>query len=187
MLAKSETAAGFGSWEEWRYRHEFFWATTTRWLVAVLAIAGLPYSSEQLRNSFGLLTIVFPIFACLIDAVAFAHLLAEHARALYVRWFVSYREKENEFIADAKLLSRAHQWLRRPIFWRIGPYIFCILALGLFGLTGLNLLLSRQFLEKELSASLSVWWTRSVNGFAYLWIALGIGAAIALVVGDFIS
>jgi len=124
MSNKSETSAGFGAWEEWRYRHEFFWAATTRWLLAVLAIAGLPYSSEQLRSAFGWLTIVFPIFACLIGAVAFVHLLAEHARPLYVRWLVSYREKEDEFLADTTLPSRAHQWLRRPIRWRIAPYIF---------------------------------------------------------------
>jgi hypothetical protein len=187
MPESTEKSAGFGTWDEWRYRHEFFWAATTRWIVAVLAIAGLPYSSEQLRNSFGWLTIIFPLLACFIGAVAFGHLLAEHARAIYVRWHASYRDKESEFLSDVTVRSRAHLWLRRPISWHIAPYIFFVLALGLLGLTGLNLVLSRAFLENGFSKALPVCWARVVDAIGYLWIAVGIGTAVALLIGDRVS
>lgn len=186
MPDPSEVSAGFGAWDEWHYRHEFFWAAATRWLVAVLAVAALPYSSEPLRRSFGWLVIVFPVFACLLGAVAFGHLLAEHARALYVRWHVGYRERENDFLSDTNAIgtSRAHVWLRQPITWRIGPYIFSALAIGLLGLTGVNLLVSRPFLEKALLGKLPVGWSVAIDALGYAWLVLGIGTAVALIIAD---
>jgi len=184
MADNSEKREGFGAWEEWKYRHEFFWTASTKWLVAILATAALPYSSEAIRKAFGWLTMVFPVFACVLGAVAFFHLLAEHARALYLRWHVGYREEEAAFLADTRLPSRAHQWLRRPITWRIAPYIFSALAIGFLALTGLNLLVTQRFLEIALSGALPTAWSRSLDMIAWLWIIAGGVATIGLIVGD---
>src|SRR5256885_12533737 len=122
MASESRVGSGFGAWDEWHYRHEFFWATTTRWLVAVLATAALPYTSGELRTSFGLYAIAFPGFACILGALAWSHLLAEHARVGYVRWEVGRRGQEKKFISDAKTVAQA--FLCSPVEWRMGKYVF---------------------------------------------------------------
>ncbi len=186
MRPPPEIDDGFGSWEEWHYRHEFFWAATIRWVVAVLAVAALPYTSSEVRTFFGLWTVAFPAFACILGVVAFVHLLAEHARALYVRWHVGYREREREFLHDRTGVktSSAQILLRRPIRWRIGPYIFAALSLAFFSLTGLNLLVFYPSLAEQLSKAPSSVIGAVLQILGWIWIASGFIVAGILIVRD---
>jgi hypothetical protein len=185
MTEPRTPSSGFGEWDEWHYRHQFFWSAATKWIVSILATAAVPYTAQSVRDTFGAWLIVFPIFACLLGAVGFLHLLAEHARALYLRWHVGYREKEEEFLRD-RTPSLAHQWLRRPVAWRIAPWLFSVLAIGFITLTGLNLVFLQGYMRKDLIGSVPGTWALITTAMGWLWSAVGAGVAAILLIANLV-
>lgn len=93
-----------------------------------------------------------------------------------------YREREQTFLDDTSSpeATRAHIWLRRPIRWRIGSYIFAVLSLAFLSLTGFNLWLYKRQLVHDLPDAAAL----LVNLIGITWIACGVIAAVVLVIGN---
>ena len=131
------------TWEEWKYRHEFFWSMVARWVAAIIAVAAVPYISADVGTIFGYYVLAFPLLALVLGVIAVYHLALEHARLLYLRWKMGYRADEEEFLRDKKAVGLQYA-LRRPISWRLAPYLFICLTWAFVTLPATNLALYAQ-------------------------------------------
>ncbi|HYW11077.1 MAG TPA: hypothetical protein VE871_03945 [Longimicrobium sp.] len=67
-------------WEEWSYRHSFYWKTFNQWVLVVLAVTSVPFLRKDMAATLGNGSSIFPVAGFIVMLIGALHLGIEHDR-----------------------------------------------------------------------------------------------------------
>lgn len=72
-------------WNEWKYRHELWWSSFSRWTGVMVGLWAIPFIKPEIFDPYPYAALLFPLGALVLSFFSMWHLNAEYARLKMVR------------------------------------------------------------------------------------------------------